>query len=105
TYTLSSRTIRGDFRIAVSPSSITIPAGGSAVFEVALDLPAGAPAGDYEGWVELDGATGHQHLPLWARVLPAERNASKVLLLDNDGSSSWGFDDYSGYYGNALGTL
>lgn len=105
TYTLSGRTTVGDFGITVSPPTLTLAPGATGLFEVAINLPPGSAPIDYEGVVELQGGTGTLHLPLWARALPAERNANKVLLIDNDGSSSWGFDDYSGYYGNALGAL
>ncbi len=106
TYTLSAKhTAGGDFGVNVAPASIRLAAGATARFEVAIDLPAGAAPGDYEGQVELQGAGGPLRLPLWARLLPAERSPSKVLLIDNDGSSSLGLRDYSGYYGNALGAL
>jgi minor extracellular serine protease Vpr len=106
TYNLSARhTAGGDFGVTVSPTSMTLGAGATTRFEVAFDLPPGSPPGDYEGVVELQGAGGPLRLPLWARVLPAERSPSKVLLIDNDGSSSLGLRDYSGYYGNALGAL
>ncbi|HEU5099764.1 MAG TPA: S8 family serine peptidase, partial [Roseiflexaceae bacterium] len=109
TYALSARHTGGpEFGITVTPSSITIGAGATAQFQVALDLPAGSPPGDYEGLVELQGPSGDAgrlHLPVWARVVPAERAPNKVLLVDNDGSSSIGLPDYSGYYGNALGDL
>ncbi len=89
TLTLSGRqTAGGDFGITVSPSSITLAPGATALFEVAIDLPAGVPPGDFEGMVEVQAAGGPLHLPLWARSLAAERNPNKVLLIDNDGSSS-----------------
>ncbi|HEY3228945.1 MAG TPA: S8 family serine peptidase, partial [Roseiflexaceae bacterium] len=109
TYTLSAqRTGGADFGISVSPATITLGAGATARFDVSIELPAGAAPADYEGQVELQGPggdAGHLHLPLWARLAPAERSANKVLLIDNDGSSSLGLPDYSGYYGNALGEL
>jgi subtilisin family serine protease len=107
TYALSaSRT--GDFGASVSPATITLRPGAAARFEVSIELPAGAAPGDYEGQVDVQGPggdAGHLRLPLWARLASAERSASKVLLIDNDGSSSLGLRDYSGYYGNALGEL
>jgi subtilisin family serine protease len=108
-YTLSARhTGGGDFGVSVSPATLTIGAGATARFDISIELPAGAAPGDYEGLVEIQGPggdAGRLHLPLWARLAPAERSASKVLLIDNDGSSSLGLRDYSGYYGNALGEL
>ncbi|NTU81019.1 MAG: S8 family serine peptidase [Chloroflexales bacterium] len=91
------------FGVSVTPQELRIPPGQTASFTVSVEIPAGAPAGDYEGVVQLEGAQ-RLHLPIWARTLPAERGA-KVLLLDNDGSSSLDLQDYSGYYGNALGEL
>jgi len=91
------------FAVSVTPDSLSIPAGQTASFTVAVSIPAGAPAADYEGVVRLEGAQP-LHLPVWARTLPAEPGP-KVLLLDNDGSSSLGLRDYAGYYGNALGEL
>jgi hypothetical protein len=109
TYTIGARHTGGpDFAISANPASITLGSGATAQFDIAIDLPAGAAPGDYEGMVELQGPggdAGRLHLPLWARVVPAERSPSKVLLIDNDGSSSLELPDYSGYYGNALGEL
>lgn len=109
TYTLTTqRSGAADFGISVSAPSITLAAGATARFDVSIDLPAGAAPGDYQGQVDLQGPGGeatHLHLPLWARLTASERSPSKVLLIDNDGSSSLGTPDYSGYYGNALGEL
>ena len=108
TYTLTTQHSGGDFGIGVSVPSITIAAGATARFDVSIDLPAGAAPGDYQGQVDLQGPGGdatHLHLPLWARLTASERSPSKVLLIDNDGSSSLELPDYSGYYGNALGEL
>jgi hypothetical protein len=109
TYTLSARHTGGpDFGISVAPAEMTLGAGATARFEVTIDLPAGAAAADYEGQVDLQGPggdAGRLHLPLWARLAPAERSPNKVLLIDNDGSSSLDLRDYSGYYGNALTEL
>ena len=109
TYTLTTKHSGAtDVGISVSVPSITLAAGAAARFDVSINLPAGTAPGDYEGQVDLQGAGGaatHLHLPLWVRLNPVERNPSKVLLIDNDGSSSLGTPDYSGYYGNALGEL
>ncbi len=109
TYALTAkRSGAADFSIGVSVPSLTIAAGATARFDVSIDLPAGAAAGDYEGQVDLQGPGGdatHLHLPVWARLAASERSPSKVLLIDNDGSSSLELPDYSGYYGNALGEL
>ncbi len=104
TYTLSARSTEGDFGVGVSPATLTIAAGQAATFRVAVEMPADAIAGDYGGLVELSGGPQPLHLPVWARLLPGQRGP-KVLLIDNDGSSSFDFPDYAGYYGNALGEL
>jgi subtilisin family serine protease len=109
TYTITTQhSGPGDFGVSVSAPSITLAPGAVARFDVSIDLPSGAAPGDYAGQVDLQGPGGDAarlHLPLWARLTSAERNPSKVLLIDNDGSSSLGTPDYSGYYGNALGDL
>lgn len=104
TYTLSGTPTEGsDFGITVTPATLTVAAGQSARFTVTMQLPAGAPAGNYTGMIELSGAQS-LHVPLYAQVQPGERGP-KVLLIDNDGSSSLELPDYAGYYGNALGRL
>lgn len=105
TYTLSGRsTDGGAFDIGVTPTTLTLGAGESASINVSIEMPADAPAGDYGGLVELTGGPQSLHLPLWVRLQPAERGPT-VLLIDNDGSSSFELPDYAGYYGNALGEL
>lgn len=101
TYNLTARPADGaNFTISVSPAQITVEPQQEVAFSVAIEIPAGAGTGDYGGLVELSGPQG-LHLPVWARTLPAERG-TKVLLIDNDGSTSLGTRDYSGYYANAL---
>jgi subtilisin family serine protease len=101
TYNLSTRTLGGpDFAISVSPAQITLGPQEQASFNVSIEIPAGAPPVDYGGLVELSGPQS-LHIPVWARTLPAEQG-TKVLLIDNDGSTSLGLRDYSGYYANAL---
>lgn len=89
------------FAVNVSPAEITLAPQEQARLTVAVEIPAGNAPGDYGGLVELAGGTTDLHLPVWARTLPAEPG-TKVLLLDNDGSSSLGLRDYSGFYGDAL---
>jgi hypothetical protein len=109
TYELSARHTAGpDFGVSVAPASLALAAGATGRFEVTIELPAGAAPADYEGQVDLQGPggdAGRLHLPLWARLAPAERGPNKVLLIDNDGSTSLELRDYSGYYGNALTEL
>jgi subtilisin family serine protease len=103
TYTLSASNDGADMTVSVTPASITLGPQEQATFNVALEIPAGAAARDYGGAVELSGPRSLR-LPIWARTLPAE-SASKVLLIDNDGSTSLGLTDYSGYYAEALREL
>ncbi len=101
-YRLSARSTDGAaFTVRVSPAEITLAPQEQARLTVAVEIPAGNDPGDYGGLVELSGGITNLHLPVWARTLPAEPS-TKVLLLDNDGSSSLGLRDYSGFYGDAL---
>jgi subtilisin family serine protease len=101
-YQLSARPTGGSaLGLSVSPASITLGPGEQASFSVAIEIPAGGPVGSYSGEVVLDGGARQLRLPVWARNKPADLGA-KVLLLDNDGSSSLGFPDYAGYFGNLL---
>jgi subtilisin family serine protease len=93
----------GGINVSVAPASLALAAGATASFVVSAELPVGA-LGDYEGFLAVDVAGQQLRLPLWARALPPEPGP-KVLLLDNDGSTSLELPDYSGYYGNALGEL
>jgi subtilisin family serine protease len=100
-YSIKATPTRGDLEIAVSPATLTLGPGQSANFQVTITVPADREPSDYEGLIELEGGPQKLHMPLWARTLPAQQ-AAKVLLIDNDGSSSFDFPDYSGYYGNLL---
>ncbi len=105
TYSLSAHQTGGAvFGIGVAPATLKVAPGETAEFRVVAEWPGDAPPGDYEGLIELTGGPQPLHLPLWGRLLPAERGP-KVLLLDNDASSSLDLPDYAGYYGNALGEL
>lgn len=89
--------------VEVSPAQLSVPAGASARFTVAIEFPPGAAPGDYGGSVELQGPQTLR-LPVWGRALPAEPG-NKVLLVDNDGSSSLDLPDYAPYYRTALNEL
>jgi subtilisin family serine protease len=105
TYTLTTRSVDGPaLGMGVTPATLTLGPGESADITLAIEMPADAPAGDYGGLVELAGGPQALHLPIWARLQPSEAGPT-VLLLDNDGSSSFDLPDYAGYYGNALGEL
>lgn len=103
-YSISTRATDGPgFAITAAPAQISLGPGEEASFTVAIEIPADAPPADYGGLVELSGPDV-LHIPVWARTRPAEFK-TKVLLIDNDGSTSLGSHDYSGYYTSALTEL
>lgn len=104
TYTLAGTAADGsNVSIRVAPATLTLAAGQSATFVVEIELPADAAAGPATGMIAVTGPQQF-HLPLLALALPAQRGP-KVLLLDNDGSSSFEFPDYAAYYANVLEQL
>lgn len=101
-YRLSARVTDAlPFSISVSPSELTLGAQEQGRIVVSVEIPADQAPADYGGVIELGGGVNDLHIPVWIRTLPAEQ-ITKVLLLDNDGSSSLGLRDYSGFYGDAL---
>lgn len=113
TYTVSTLDTRGGFAattaldgVTVSPTSITLAPGASANLTVSWDTAETSGPGDQQGFVVLDGSTHDAHFPLWVRVgYPDDPNVGRVLVIDNDGSSSLGAPDYTGYYTETLTTL
>jgi subtilisin family serine protease len=104
TYSLTAAPSDGpEFGISVAPAEITVGPQELATFTVSIEIPADTPPSDYGALVELNGPQS-LHLPVWARTLPADFS-TKVLLIDNDGSTSLGLRDYSGYYAEALREL
>src|SRR5205085_8135083 len=65
TLPLSVQDSTGDGTWSVSPSSVTLPAGGSKVLTVALALPKGAAAGSTQAFLHLGNVA---HAPLYALV-------------------------------------
>lgn len=101
-YRLSARVTDAlPFSMSVSPPELTLGPQEQGRIVVAVEIPADQAPADYGGVIELSGGVNDLHLPVWIRTLPAEQ-ITKVLLLDNDGSSSLGLRDYSGFYGDAL---
>ena len=92
------------FTLSVNPASLTFDDDGDAAsFDVTMEIAAGAPAGDYEGFVWLRHGSHELHLPVWVQVWPALGD-NPVLLLDND--AQWGgFPDYTSYYTETLEAL
>ncbi len=88
---------------SVSPSAITLAPGTSAVFTVTFNSATSSGLGDNQGYAILDGPNHDGHMPAWARVTYTA--GADVLIIDNDGSSSLGFDDYLGYYASTLTAL
>ncbi len=104
TYTLAPN-VRGpsDVRVVVTPPTLTLGVGASAMVTIALELPIAAAAGNYAGTIAFDGPHP-SHLPLLAIAMPAVRGPT-VLLLDNDGSTSLELRDYAAYYAGLLDNL
>ncbi|OQA43559.1 MAG: Minor extracellular protease vpr precursor [Chloroflexi bacterium ADurb.Bin325] len=91
--------------MTVSPASITLAPGETATLTVTWDTAQARGAGDNQGYVLLDGATYDAHMPAWVRVTEFDPERGDVLIIDNDASSSLGFDDYVSYYTEALDEL
>ncbi|NJL32544.1 MAG: hypothetical protein HC893_00145 [Chloroflexaceae bacterium] len=90
TYTLGTRQTDGPaFTVSVNPATITVGPQEVATFQVTVSIPPGQGPVDYGAVVELTGGVQNLHIPVWVRTLPAAQS-TKVLLLDNDGSTSLG---------------
>ncbi|HSM55307.1 MAG TPA: S8 family serine peptidase [Candidatus Sulfomarinibacteraceae bacterium] len=90
---------------SVSPTSITLAPGASATIEVTFDTTEGQGLGENQGYVILESDNYEAHFPVWARVMPEPDATADVLLIDNDGSTTVGFSDYSWYYTSTLENL
>ncbi|HEY85344.1 MAG TPA: S8 family serine peptidase [Chloroflexi bacterium] len=90
--------------LQISPSSITLAPGESAMVTVTFDPAASDGIGDNQGFVTFTGSAYKGHMPGWARVIEATPVAD-VLVIDNDFSYLLGYPDYTGYYTNTLETL
>lgn len=89
----------------VSPTSLELDAGETAQVVVTFDSMSGQGIGDNQGYIIMDGETHHAHMPVWARVTHPEGFGADILILDNDGSTTFGFPDYSEYYSATLDAL
>ncbi|MFW5942408.1 MAG: S8 family serine peptidase [Chloroflexota bacterium] len=112
TYDLSTLYTGGGFGstttlpgFSVSPTSITLAPGDSAPIEVTFDTTEGQGIGENQGYVILESDNYEAHFPVWARVMPEPESTADVLLIDNDGSTTVGFPDYSWYYTSTLDNL
>ena len=97
-YSVTARAVAGHPAVAVtSTPSFSTEAGSSAAFTVDL-ATAGAPAGDYEGFLEVSGGSQTYTIPYFVRVQdPAV--AKDVLLIDWDRNVG---GDFRSVYTNAL---
>jgi subtilisin family serine protease len=103
-YSLTVDQLVGHAAVAVTPSpTFTTTAGDSSTFTVQL-ATAGAPAGDYEGFLVITGGNQTFTIPYFVRVLdPAA--VKDVLLIDWDASPAQGFADFRSVYTAALDGL
>jgi subtilisin family serine protease len=93
------RPVKGHSRVVVSPTpSFATAPRSQASFTVTVD--ASAPAGDYEGFVEVRGPGGAYTVPYWLRVQDPATDKD-VLLIDWDRNVT----DQSKVYKDALKTL
>ncbi len=88
---------------ATAPASITVPANGTASFDVVLPVTAAGAA--YGAIYLTDGTTNHTlHIPYWARRV-ADLGPADVLLIDDDNSADGCGPDYTGFYTRTLTAL
>ncbi len=88
---------------SVSPMTLTLAAGESAMVTVQFVTADGQGVGDNQGYLILDGETYDSHAPMWSRVVPTAQ--ADVLVIDADFSSEFGRANYVGYYTDALDEL
>ncbi len=109
TYNLSTLYTGGGFvtttvmaGVVVSPTSVTLAPGASAMVEVTIDPATSMGYGHNQGFIVMEGSSHHAHMPVWGRVVPGLGSGADVLIIDNDGSSSLGHPNYAAYYVNAV---
>ncbi|MCX6030197.1 MAG: S8 family serine peptidase [Chloroflexi bacterium] len=86
------------------PASLTLAPGETKQITIRWDTAASLGFGDNQGFLLLAGSSHNAHLPAWMRV-SYPSILGKVLIIDNDGSSSLGKPDYAPYYAAALDAL
>jgi subtilisin family serine protease len=100
-YSLNVRQVVGNAAVTVTPTpTFTTTPDGSATFTVSLAAGGGAPAGDYEGFLEVTGGGQTYTIPYFVRVLNASA-MKDVLLIDWDRN----VPDYRPVYTDALTAL
>ncbi len=88
-------------------STLSVPAGGTAAFDLSVEIAADTAPGDYTGFIWLTHGPHTLHIPFWVRV-EAPAAAAEVLLIDNDFSDLLGEPDYpdvTAYYTSTLTAL
>ena len=103
TYTISAAADAGTAMVPVVPASVTVPANGSASFDVVITV---AGAGEAYGNINLsDGNANHMlHLAYWAQRV-ADLGLADVLLIDDDNSADGCGPDYTSFYTQTLTNL
>jgi minor extracellular serine protease Vpr len=97
-YDVTVRAVVGHPAVSVKPHGFSSTADGLATFNVNLETT-GAPAGDYEGFVEIAGGGQTYTIPYFVRVLDPALSKD-VLLIDWD--RNLGGVDYRPVYAAAL---
>jgi subtilisin family serine protease len=87
----------------ISPTSLTLGPGETTQVTIDFDSAQGVVGEDNQGYIIMEGTNYDAHFSVWARVAP--ESTADVLLIDNDGSSSFGFPDYQDYYTSVLDEL
>jgi subtilisin family serine protease len=116
TYTITTLDTRGGFTatttldgVTVTPTSLTLAPDQTGQVVVEWDTTATSGPGDQQGFVVMKSAGHDAHFPVWVRVGYApDPNVGRVLIIDNDASSSLGgnnFPDYTRYYTETLQNL
>ena len=103
TYDLSTEADEG-ITASTDLRGITVEPGGTASFELTVEVTEDTEPGDYGGFVWLDDGEHVNHIPFWVRV-EAPATEANVLLVDNDMSDLLGFPDYTDFYADTLDNL
>jgi hypothetical protein len=96
--------------VVVTPTTVTLAPGATAQVSIRLSTAdMDGDEGDQQGFVVMKSANHEAHAPLWVRVGYAPNpEIGRVLVVDNDGSSSLGgadYPDFTPYYTETLENL
>jgi subtilisin family serine protease len=90
---------------SVSPASITLAPGASAMITVTFNPAPSQGMSDNQGYILMTGSKHNAHMPAWARVTSGSF-LKDILIIDNDGSSlGLGFPDHVSYYTATLSAI